>query len=1142
MRNPLLDKEFLKELDKTPLKEIFAEIYALNADDEVLESIEGRITGGTINIDGASSVRRTCSLTLVADELNIHEYYWGLHTKFKLAIGVKNDIDPKYPDIIWFKQGIFVISSFTTSQALSNYTISIQGKDKMSKLNGEMGGVITSLTHDFGKVLEIASDGSYTEEDLKLKDIITAAVHQFANEPMYNIVVNDLEDQGLELLEYRGKDPFYLLINESTGEPFNIDFNGSDKSYTNAYTGEKISLDSIPANQYNPLFDLESTGNIDNYLRIKDDKGTIYSVAKVEYGQTAGYRMTPLVYAGDLILNAGEPVTAMLDKIITMLGQYEYFYDIDGRFIFQKKKTYFNSSWNNIVSNVDEQYVEPSAYTSAISYSFEDGTAISSYQNNPNFANIRNDFSVWGTKKSVTGQELPVHMRYAIDIKPDLFVNYEGIHYTTLNKSDVEKMVEEWYADKNPPFYIKTKNPNGLSEDWWDIFDWAEYYKKCMGTYPDEAMNKYLRQGGVQFKPGELEKIFPRGSETTDTYKTKPVYIFDVEADGTIGYTGHGTGCNHNYSSYFISKLAAKGATAYIYKPDLPINLSGFEVPQLTIKDNLDWREIIYQMAEDYNDHHLDEDYYVKMAENNYGNYMNGKTGYEQYYVDMDAFWRELYDPEYEYSFDQVFISKTTYDGNKDIYYYTKDNYVQCKEEEEFQSSRAYYTIAYDEDYKQYMKLEIGLSHLVFKENPTLYYYIDPKEPFIHQHVYITEPYHGEGKGYYTFTNNKYVSVNKVTKATYEANPKTYYQVKNREHVACTKIKPYSSSTAYHEFKDGEYVLCDPQPKEDEYKAHPGKYYYKQYTYTQCTVDSVFNKDTEYYKETTAHRTDELIYAKVTVITEEIFNKYKPQYYTRNPGQEIVNCVTLLQEEYLAGNYYTRVFNEENEEWEFVLEESVTNNTSYLNKCAYGNLYYHQTYYECCQRYLDFEPAFHYYIKITDEYDEKHWKKDILISPESLTFWFDFLDGDHELQKYGCHSIGNRPKAVNDNQVKAIYFRETPTVIFIDSDNWQTADRSKLGYTYLNLPTSMAGLFSISSQGKSAKTVVDDFIYKHACGADSITISVLPIFHLEPNTRIFVRNDESGINGEYILVRYSLNLGSSGVMSINASKAVDRLY
>ena len=990
MRNPLLDKDFLKKLDRTPLKEVFAEIYALNADDEVLESIEGRITGGTINIDGASSVRRTCSLTIVADELNIHEYYWGLHTKFKLAIGVKNDIDPRYPDIIWFKQGIFVISSFTTSQALSNYTISIQGKDKMSKLNGEMGGVITSLTHDFGKVLEIAADGSYTEEDLKLKDIIIAAVHQFANEPMYNIVVNDLEDQGLELLEYRGKDPFYLLINESTGEPFNIDFNGSDKNYTNAYTGEKISLDSIPANRYNPLFDLGNTGNIDNYLRIKDDKGTIYSVAKVEYGQTAGYRMIPLVYAGDLILNVGEPVTAMLDKIVTMLGQYEYFYDIDGKFIFQKKKTYFNSSWNNIVNNIDEQYVEPSAYTSAVSYSFEDGITISSYQNNPNLANIRNDFSVWGTKKSVTGQELPVHMRYAIDVAPELFVNYEGIHYTTLKKSEVEKMVEEWFANKNPPFYIKAKNPKGLSEDWWDIFDWAEYYKKCVGAYPDEAMNKYLRQGGVQFKNGELEKMFPRGSETTDLYLTQPVYIFDVEADGTLGYTSHGIKCNHKYTSYFINDLAARGATAYIYKPDLPINLSGNEVPQLTIKDELDWREIIYQMAKDYNKHHLDEDYYVILANNNYGNYMNGKTGYEQYYVDMDAFWRELYDPDYEYSFKQVYISKTTYDENKDIYYYSKDNYVQCTIDDKFQSSRAYYTIAYDEDYKQYMKLEIGLSHLVYETNPTNYYYIDPKEPFVHQHVFITEPYHDQGKGYYTFTDDKYTAVDYVDKTTYEANPQKYYQVKNREHVACTKVRPYSSSTAYHELKNGEYILCDPQPKEDEYKAHPGKYYYKQYTYTQCTVDSIFDKDTDYYKETTAHRTDELIYAKVTVITEEIFNKYKPQYYTRNPGQDIINCVTLLQDKYLAGNYYIRVYNEENEEWEFVLEASVTNNTVYLDKCSYGNLYYHKTYYECCQRYLDFEPAFHYYIKITDEYDERHWRKDILTSPESLTFWYDF--------------------------------------------------------------------------------------------------------------------------------------------------------
>ena len=120
--------------------------------------------------------------------------------------------------------------------------------------------------------------------------------------------------------------------------------------------------------------------------------------------------------------------------------------------------------------------------------------------------------------------------------------------------------------------------------------------------------------------------------------------------------------------------------------------------------------------------------------------------------------------------------------------------------------------------------------------------------------------------------------------------------------------------------------------------------------------------------------------------------------------------------------------------------------------------------------------------------------------------------------------------------------RETPTVIFVDSDIWDEVDRSKLGYTYLQLPPNFVSLFSISAQGKSAKTVIDELIYKHACNAENITISVLPIYHLEPNTRIFVRNDESGINGEYILTRYSLNLGTGSNMSISASKAVDRLY
>jgi hypothetical protein len=41
-----------------------------------------------------------------------------------------------------------------------------------------------------------------------------------------------------------------------------------------------------------------------------------------------------LTYAGDLIANIGETVTSVLDKIKNMLGEFEYFYDLDGHFVF----------------------------------------------------------------------------------------------------------------------------------------------------------------------------------------------------------------------------------------------------------------------------------------------------------------------------------------------------------------------------------------------------------------------------------------------------------------------------------------------------------------------------------------------------------------------------------------------------------------------------------------------------------------------------------------------------------------------------------------------------------------------------------------------------------------------------------------
>ena len=117
--NPLFDFDFLKELDNQINREIFARIISLTFQETPVETIEGRVTSGNINIDGASAVRRTCSLSLIAKDLDINSFYWGIKTKFKLEVGLKNTIKDKvygtdengkelywgdrHPqDIIWF--------------------------------------------------------------------------------------------------------------------------------------------------------------------------------------------------------------------------------------------------------------------------------------------------------------------------------------------------------------------------------------------------------------------------------------------------------------------------------------------------------------------------------------------------------------------------------------------------------------------------------------------------------------------------------------------------------------------------------------------------------------------------------------------------------------------------------------------------------------------------------------------------------------------------------------------------------------------------------------------------------------------------------------------------------------------------------
>ena len=184
----LYDENFLRELDESREKITYAKIISLDLEENPIEQVEGRITSGSINVDGNSAVRRTCSLTMVSQDMNLVNYQWGLNTKFKLEIGIQNVVSYKghydqYPDIIWFKLGTYVITSINISKELSRYILSASLETlnklyELSKLKGDFKTILEFILLSISNI-EGAKTKSLFLPLISISKLIQSEKHRF---------------------------------------------------------------------------------------------------------------------------------------------------------------------------------------------------------------------------------------------------------------------------------------------------------------------------------------------------------------------------------------------------------------------------------------------------------------------------------------------------------------------------------------------------------------------------------------------------------------------------------------------------------------------------------------------------------------------------------------------------------------------------------------------------------------------------------------------------------------------------------------------------------------------------------------------------------------------------------------------------
>ena len=416
----LKDQDFLKKLDSLKIKQQYIRMTVLSWDEEPIACIQGRAISGSLNIDGTSSVRRTASLSMFAEQknndlTNINSQL-SINRKVSLQIGILNtvphylyetiddktkevshyqvDYQQKYGNIVWFPLGIFVIFDPSINHEVgTGVTISVNLQDKMSLLNGDAAGVIASSV-TFSEIQN--SDGDI--EKPLIRQIIQELVNHFGREDIAKIIIEDIDDRIKQVMKYTGANPIYYL-----------------QVTSGSVTTRKFFLDRSEA-QIAAAAAGVSTENIITY----------------QYGQDIGFIMTDFVYPGDLVCDPGDTITDTLDKIISILGNYEYFYDVYGYFHFQQIKNYLNTTYTTTVLKKDGYNVDFSSGKSV--YTFDGTQLITSISNAPQYSNVKNDFMVWGVRKSADGQtEIPIRYHLAIDHKPQIgqehYVNFYEDEY-----------------------------------------------------------------------------------------------------------------------------------------------------------------------------------------------------------------------------------------------------------------------------------------------------------------------------------------------------------------------------------------------------------------------------------------------------------------------------------------------------------------------------------------------------------------------------------------------------------------------------------------------------------------------------------------------------------------------------------------
>ena len=159
-------------------------------------------------------------------------------------------------------------------------------------------------------------------------------------------------------------------------------------------------------------------------------------------------------------------------------------------------------------------------------------------------------------------------------------------------------------------------------------------------------------------------------------------------------------------------------------------------------------------------------------------------------------------------------------------------------------------------------------------------------------------------------------------------------------------------------------------------------------------------------------------------------------------------------------------------------------------------------------------------------------------------YFLDFIEPSSSLGEFCVSNVGRRQNVTCNDNINCLFAPDVPDIVLINiSDEKYTEKIQECisnNQPYVQISSDIYWALALGGYKNPAFEQIKQDLYLHTNYQKAISFNSRPVFYLEPNTRITIRDYSTNTFGNFLLNNISFALGPQGTMSSSASEIFEK--